>query len=245
MRIKELAATRVRYGYKRIYILLRREGWPVNHKRVYRLYCEEGLHLRAKRPKRRVMAAHRATRPVATKTNESWSMDFVSDNLFNGKRFRALTVVDNFSRECLGMLVDQGIPGEQVVQFIKTLSWRRGAPERIFLDNGPEFVGKALDQWAYQQDVTLDFSRPGKPTDNALIESFNGRFRDECLNAHWFLSLQDAQEKIEQWRTEYNTFRPHSSLEDLTPQEYAKRSTPAPRVRNQRNFLSPTGTEKG
>lgn len=245
MRIKELAATRVRYGYKRIYILLRREGWPVNHKRVYRLYCEEGLHLRAKRPKRRVMAAHRATRPLTAKINESWSMDFVSDSLFNGKRFRALTIVDNFSRECLGIWVDQSIKGEDVVQFMKRISFNRGAPERVFLDNGPEFIGKALDRWAYENQVTLDFSRPGKPTDNALIESFNGSFRDECLNAHWFLSLQDAQEKIEQWRTEYNTFRPHSSLEDLTPQEFAKRSTPATRVPKPRQILSPTGTEKG
>ena len=143
------------------------------------------------------------------------------------------------------MLVDQRIHGEQVVQFMKDISWRRGAPERVFLDNGPEFVGKALDHWAYQQGVTLDFSRPGKPTDHALIESFNGRFRDECLHAHWFVSLQDAQEKIERWRTEDNTFRPHSSLEDLTPQEFATRSTPATRGPNQRHFLSPTGTEKG
>jgi putative transposase len=222
MRLRELAATRIRYGYRRMYIVLRREGWRVNHKRVYRLYCEEGLHLRAKRPKRRKMAAHRAHRPDATSMNESWSMDFVSDGLFNGRRFRSLTVVDNFSRECLGIWVDESIKGDDVVRFIKRLALKRGAPERVFLDNGPEFIGKALDKWAYQHQVTLDFSRPGKPTDNAVIESFNGSFRDECLNAHWFLSLQDAREKIESWRIEYNTFRPHSSLGDLTPSDFAE-----------------------
>ena len=222
-RIKELAAARLRYGYRRIYILLRQEGWKVNHKRVYRLYCEEGLHLRLKRPKRRISAAHRANRPEATRINESWSMDFVSDNLFNGRRIRSLTVVDNFSRECLGIWVDQSIRGEDVVKFIKRISCNRGVPERVFLDNGPEFIGKALDKWAYENKVTLDFSRPGKPTDNAFIEPFNGSFRDECLNLHWFLSLQDAKEKIESWRDEYNTFRPHSSLDDLTPREFAKR----------------------
>ena len=135
MRIRELAATRIRYGYRRIYIVLRREGWRVNHKRVYRLYGEEGLHLRSKRPKRRKMAAHRAHRPDATRRNESWSMDFVSDGLFNGRRFRSLTVVDNFSRECLGIWVDQSIKGEEVVRFMQQLTLKRGAPQRVFLDN--------------------------------------------------------------------------------------------------------------
>ena len=135
MRLRELAATRIRYGYRRMYIVLRREGWRVNHKRVYRLYCEEGLHLRAKRPKRRRMAAHRANRPEATSMNESWSMDFVSDGLFNGRRFRSLTVVDNFSRECLGIWVDQSIKGDDVVGFMQRLAMKRGAPARVFLDN--------------------------------------------------------------------------------------------------------------
>lgn len=244
MRIKELAETRIRYGYKRITILLRREGWVVNHKRVYRLYCEEGLHLRSKRPKRRKMAAHRANRPEATRLNESWSMDFVSDGLFNGRRFRSLTLVDNFSRECPGILVDQSIKGEDVVRMIRRIGFQRGVPDRIFLDNGPEFVGKALDKWAYENQVTLDFSRPGKPTDNAFIESFNGTFRDECLNAHWFLSLLDAKEKIESWREEYNTFRPHSSLGDLTPLEFAENNANLDQ-KNTRLFLSPTGTDLG
>lgn len=244
LRIKELACARVRYGYQRIYILLRREGWKVNHKRVYRLYCEEGLHLRSKRPKRRISAAHRANRPEATKINESWSMDFVSDNLFNGRRIRSLTVVDNFSRECLGIWVEQSIRSEDVVKFMKRISWIRGIPERVFLDNGPEFIGKALDRWAYENKVTLDFSRPGKPTDNAFIESFNGSFRDECLNLHWFLSLKDAKEKIEKWREEYNTFRPHSSLDDLTPKEFAEKHA-EPDGNHSRIYLSATGTENG
>jgi putative transposase len=190
------------------------------------------------------MAAHRANCPEAKRLDESWSMDFVSDGLFDGRRFRSLTVVDSFSRECLGIWVDQSIKGEDVVRFMKRISWQRGAPERVFLDNGPEFIGKGLDKWAYENQVTLDFSRPGKPTDNAFIESINGSFRDECLNAHLFLSLQDAREKIESWRTGYNTFRPHSSLGNLTPSKYAKNHEGSDQEYI-RFLLSPTGTENG
>lgn len=199
MRIREIAAVRVRYGYQRIHVLLRREGWLVNHKRVYRLYCLEGLHLRCKRPRRHVSAAHRVERVLASRPDESWSMDFVSDALFDGRRLRALTVIDNFTRESLAVEVDQGITGQRVAEVLEGISSTRGSfPERIFLDNGPEFVSKALDLWAYEHGVTLDFSRPGKPTDNAMIESFNGRLRDECLNVNWFLSLEDARAKIGQ-----------------------------------------------
>ncbi len=222
MRIREIAATRVRYGYKRIHVLLRREGWKVNHKRVYRLYCQEGLHLRNKRPRRHVSAAHRVERPLASRPNESWSMDFISDALFDGRRLRALTVIDNFTRECPAIEVAQGITGKRVVEVLEAISDKRGLPERIFLDNGSEFVSRALDLWAYENGVTLDFSRPGKPTDNAMIESFNGRFRDECLNVNWFLSLEDARAKIEAWRRDYNDSRPHSSLGDRTPREFAR-----------------------
>ncbi len=148
-------------------------------------------------------------------------MDFVSDALFNGKRFRALTVVDDFSRECVSILVDQGIKEKDVAGTLGFLKLVRGLPERIRVDNGPEFISKDLDKWAYQNGVTLAYSRPGKPIDNAHIESFNGSFRDECLNAHWFLSLEDARAKIEAWRIEYNDFRPHSSLGNMTPAEYA------------------------
>jgi putative transposase len=221
LRIRDLAATRTRYGYFRIYILLRREGWFVNHKRVYRLYREDGLSLRLKKPRRNVSAANRDRQPAAAAANEMWSMDFVSDALFDGRRLRALTVVDAFTREALAIDVDQGIKGEQVVEVMARISSIRGAPRTIRVDNGPEFISKALDRWAYENGVTLDFSRPGKPTDNAFVESFNGRLRDECLNTHWFLSLEDARAKIEAWRRDYNESRPHTSLGWLTPVEYA------------------------
>ena len=221
-RIKEIAAVRVRYGYRHIHVLLRREGWPVNVKRVHRLYRLEGLNLRAKRPRRHVMAARRAERPLPSCPNEVWAMDFVSDTLFNGKRFRALTVVDAYTRECLAIHVDQGIKGEQVVDVMDRLLFDRGCPPaKIRVDNGPEFVSRALDHWAYINRVTLDFSRPGKPKDNAFVESFNGRLRDECLNTHWFLSLDDARAKIEAWRKDFNESRPHTSLGFMTPAEFA------------------------
>ena len=221
LRIRDLSQTRVRYGYFRIYILLRREGWLVNHKPVYRLYREDGLSLRLKRPRRHVSAAGRERQPAAGAPNELWSMDFVSDALFDGRRLRALTVVDAYTREALTIEVDQGIKGEQVVDAVTRIAVRRGAPRTIRVDNGPEFVSKALDRWAYENAVTLDFSRPGKPTDNAFVESFNGRLRDECLNTHWFLSLADARTKIEAWRRDYNESRPHTSLGWKTPNEYA------------------------
>ena len=178
LRIRDLARTRVRYGYFRIYILLRREGWPINHKRVYRLYRNDGLSLRLKRPRRHVSAVNRERSAAASAPNTLWSMDFVSDALFDGRRLRALTVVDAYTREALVIEVDSGIKGEQVVEAMSRITMVRGAPESIRVDNGPE-------RWAYENVVRLDFSRPGKPTDNAFIESFNGRLRDECLNAHW------------------------------------------------------------
>jgi putative transposase len=218
-RIRELAEARVRYGYRRIHILLRREGFKVSKHRVHRLYREEGLSLRRKRPRRHVSAARRAERPEAQGRNESWSMDFVSDSLFDGRRFRALTLVDNFSRESLAIRAAPKLHGSDVAEVLDEVVEKRGKPVRIYLDNGPEFISKALDLWAYQAGVTLDFSRPGKPTDNAYIESFNGSFRDECLNTNWFLSMEDARTKIETWRREYNEFRPHSSLGERTPSE--------------------------
>lgn len=220
-RIIEIAQTRVRYGMWRVYILLRREGWRDNHKRIYRIYKEEGLNLRSKRPLRKRSAAHRLARPECTAMHQCWSMDFVADQLFDGRKFRALTVVDNYSRKCLAIEADQGLRGEQVVSVMEGLKAHYGkVPERIQVDNGSEFISKALDKWAYDNGVILDFSRPGKPTDNPYIESFNGSFRDECLNVHWFLSLEDAREKIETWRREYNEFRPHNSLGDLSPEMY-------------------------
>ncbi|MEN7431163.1 IS3 family transposase [Chromobacterium sp. TRC.1.1.SA] len=216
-RIREIAATRIRYGARRIHILLRREGWLINHKKTYRIYCEEGLNLRRKR---RVAAAHRQIRPAASNLNACWSMVFVVDQLFNSRQIRALTVVDNFSRESLAITVDCALKAVDVVATMRHVQALRGTPQRIQVDNGSEFISMALDQWAYEQGVTLDFSRPGKPTDNAFIESFNGSLRDECLNMHWFLSLDDARDKIECWRQDYNEFRPHSSLGDQIPSEF-------------------------
>jgi putative transposase len=225
-RIVEIANTRIRYGCERIYTLLRREGWSDNHKRIHRVYKEEGLNLRSKRPKRNKSGAHRLDRIAFTHKNQCWSMDFVADQLFDGRKFRSLTVIDNYTRKCLGILVGQSIKAEQVVSFIDFLQVKeKGIPKRIQVDNGSEFISKALDKWAYDNRVTLDFSRPGKPTDNAFIESFNGSFRDECLNTNWFLSLHDAEEKIERWRIEYNQYRPHSSLNGLTPSEMEERET--------------------
>lgn len=174
----------MRYSDFRIYILLRREGRLVNHKRVYRLYRKDGLSLRLGRPRRNASAANRERQPAASAPNEMWSMDFVSDALFDGRRLRALTVVDALTREALAIDVDQSIKGEQVAQAMTRIASVRGAPKTIRVDNGPEFISKALDRWAYENGVTLDVSRPGKPTDNAFVESINGRLRDECLNSH-------------------------------------------------------------
>ncbi len=180
-------------------------------------------------------------RPELSTIDQCWSMDFVADNLYNGRRIRALTVVDNFSRECLDIHVDSSIKGNQVVarlEWLRVISGRK--PIRIQVDNGSEFISKALDKWAYENEVVLDFSRPGKPTDNLFIESFNGSFRDECLNTHWFLSVSDARTKIETWRKEYNEFRPHSSLEDQTPNDFAlAHKTPS----EGQIFIYLTGTE--
>ena len=220
-RIREIAEVRVRYGIERICVLLKREGWKDNWKRIYRIYKEEGLNLRSKRPKRNKSAAHRMERPDINGLNICWSMDFVCDQLFNGQRFRALTVVDNYSRKCLCIQTGKSIKGGDVVKIMELISLIRGSyPQRIQVDNGSEFISKSLDKWAYDNEVILDFSRPGKPTDNPFIESFNGSFRDECLNVNWFLSMADAQEKINQWKWEYNHFRPHSSLDQKTPVEF-------------------------
>ena len=227
-RMKEIAVTRIRYGSRRIYTLLRREGWKDNHKRVHRVYKEEGLNLRSKRPRRNKAAAHRLERPDSAGLHQLWSMDFVSDALFNGSKFRCLTIVDNYSRECLAIRVGQSLKGTDVVAALEQILSQRGlVPERIQTDNGSEFISKEMDRWAYDNGVVMDYSRPGKPTDNPFIESFNGSFRDECLNAHWFLSLEDAAEKIEAWRIEYNNFRPHSSLDDMTPAEFIENSSKA------------------
>jgi len=221
MRLKELAAVRVHYGYRRLHVLLQREGWQVNSKRVYRLYREEQLGLRRRRPKRRVSCKTRVERSEATRMNDCWAMDFMSDELFNGRKIRLLTIVDHFTRESLAIEVAGKLQGGDVVAALERLARTRQLPATIRVDNGPEFTSKALDLWAYSHQVKLDFSRPGKPTDNAFIESFNGSVRAECLNENWFLSLEDAQEKIEAWRNDYNNHRPHSALCNLAPREFA------------------------
>jgi putative transposase len=216
-RIKEIAETRVRYGYRRIHVLLRREGWPVNVKRVCRLYREQGLQLRNKSPKRRVKAKLRDGRSPATEPNQVWAMDFVHDQLFDGRKIRVLTIVDTFTRLSPAIDVRQSYRGANVVETLERAAGEIGYPKTIRLDNGPEFISRELDLWAFMHDVTLDFSRPGKPTDNAFIESLNGKFRAECLNVHWFLSLDEARGKCEAWRRDYNEVRPHSAIGNLVP----------------------------
>lgn len=229
-RIKEICETRVRYGYRRVHVLLRREGWAVNAKRIYRLYKEMGLQLRNKVPKRRVKARLRDDRRPATRTNETWAIDFVHDQLATGRKIRILTILDTYSRFSPAVDPRYTYRGEDVVQALERVCRDMGYPQAIRVDQGSEFISRDLDLWAYQKDVVLDFSRPGKPTDNAFIESFNGKLRAECLNAHWFMSLDDTRTKMEAWRRDYNEVRPHSSLGQKPPIELMKRVPAVPPV---------------
>jgi putative transposase len=192
--------------------MLRREGWRHGQNKTRRIYRELGLQLRNKTPKRRVKAKLRDDRKPATRSNETWAMDFVHDQLATGRKFRVLTVVDIFSRFSPALEPRFTFRGTDVVEILERVCNEVGFPATIRVDQGTEFVSRDLDVWAYQRGVTLDFSRPGKPTDNAFIEAFNGRFREECLNAHWFLTLADAQEKVENWRRYYNEERPHGAI---------------------------------
>jgi putative transposase len=220
-KIRELAHQRRRFGCPRIHLMLRREGFVVNHKRTERIYREEGLSLR-RRKCRKTAAMARVILPAPIKPNERWSMDFVTDSIVTGRRFRALVIVDDYSRECPVIDVDTSLGGRRVVSVLEKLSELRGLPEVITIDNGPEFAGKVLDGWAYRRGVKLNFIRPGKPVENAYAESFIGRLRDECLNENWFISLSHAREVIESWRIDYNEGRPHTSLGGLTPREYVE-----------------------
>jgi putative transposase len=222
-RIAEIAALKRRYGYRRIHVLLRREGWRVNRKLTYRLYREAGLTVR-RRKRKRIGPFERKPLPKPTAANRSWSMDFVSDGLADGRRIRCLAIVDDCTRECVALEVDTSITGTRVKAVLQRLADTRGLPRSITVDHGPEFEGQVLDAWAYSTNVQLSFIRPGKPNENAYIESFNGKFRDECLNEHWFITMAQARRSIESWRIEYNTERPHSSLGDMTPEEFAERS---------------------
>ena len=223
MRIREIAHSRPRFGYERIHILLRREGWRVERNRVHRLYRLEGLQVRMRVRRRKRMSLHRGPVPAATTANEYWSMDFVHDQLATGRTFRVLTVIDQWSRESVLLEANFSLTGQSVVEALRTVAVRRPLPKAITVDHGTEFTSKALDEWAWRRGVELDFTRPGKPTENALIESFNGRLRDECLNVNEFVSLDDAKELIEAWRRDYNEHRPHGALGHLTPSEYASR----------------------
>jgi len=223
-RLKEVAARRMRFGYRRLTALLEREGIPANHKRVYRLYREEGLAMRI-RQRRRIRWNGAAAHPAATRRNERWSMDFVSDCVSSGKVIRMLTIVDDCTRECPVIEVDTSLGGLRVRRVLDRMAIEHGLPEAIVVDNGPEFRGRALAAWSEQRGVRLEFIQPGKPVQNAYIESFNGRLRDECLNANWFTSLNDARRKIETWRQDYNEQRPHSSLNYLPPAEFARTAT--------------------
>ena len=220
-RIREIAEQHVSWGYPRVWIKLRREGWRVNRKRVYRLYKLEGLCMGRHKPRRHRSSSPRVERAEATRRNESWSMDFMADQLFDGRKFRLLTIVDDFTRESVAIEVGQWLTGDRVAEVLDRVGRVRGLPDQIRVDNGTEFTSKRLDQWAYLNHVKLAFSRRGKPTDNALIEAFNGRLRAEYLNENWFLSLADATEKVERWRRHYNDERPHSALGNLAPKEFA------------------------
>ena len=215
------AAERSRFGYRRLHVLIARDGTAVNHKRVYRLYRQAGLQVRRRRRKR-LTRGERVPLPTPSRRGERWSMDFTLDTLADGRAFRTLNIVDDYTRECLAIEVDRSLPGLRVTRVLERLRATHGLPQSIVLDNGPEFAGRTLEAWAYAAKVTLCFIRPGKPIENAYVESFNGKFRDECLNEHWFVSLADAQGQIEGWRIDYNTVRPHSALDDLTPQQFAE-----------------------
>ncbi len=221
LRIREIAQTRVRYGYRKIRVLLNREGWKVGKKLVYRLYKEEGLTLRHKPRRKRRAAMHRRERFRPTAPNQVWGLDFVADQLADGRRFRALTVLDVFTRESLAIEVGQRLRGEDVVGALNQIRQKRGTPKLLFCDNRSEFTSQIMDLWAYHSQVQIDFSRPGMPTDNAHVESFNGTLRAECLDVHWFATLTEAKQVIEDWRREYNESRPHRSLGERTPSEFA------------------------
>ena len=223
-RMKELADRRRRFGCRRLHVLLRREALVINHKRTERVYKEEHPSLRIRRRKKRA-AETRVVQPAAQRPNELWAMDFLSDALADGRRFRVLPILDTFNRECLRMEVDTSIGGKRVAAVLSRISALKGLPQTITVDNGPEFISNAMDAWAHVRGIKLQFSRPGKPVDNAFMESFNGKFRDECLNENWFFSLDHARQVIEEWRIDYNRHRPHSSLGDLSPEEFMRRLT--------------------
>lgn len=217
----ELSELRPRWGCPRLFELLRRDGFKDNYKRVERLYVEAGLCLKSRKGKKK-KAKLRLTLQKPTRPNEIWSMDFMQDQLYDGRRFRTFNLADEFTRESLAIYVDRSIRSNAVVEILNQIINLRGKPMTIICDNGPEFDSQAVDLWAYQNGITISFIDPGKPVQNAYIESFNGKFRDECLNVNWFTSLEHARFEIAAWREDYNQNRPHSSLQYKTPNEFAK-----------------------
>jgi putative transposase len=236
IRLRDLAFARVRFGYRRLTVLLQREGWKVGRRRVQRLYRAEGLMVRTQHRRKRASQL-RVPLATATAANQRGSMGFVTERLENGRYFRILTLIDQFSRECLLLWADVSLTGQKVVFCLQKLTAGRGLPLAITVDNGAEFCSRAMDAWAYQTGVKLDFIRPGRPVENGFVESFNGRLRDECLNVNLFFDLADVRDKLESWRQDYNTIRPHGSLGDLPPAEYAQRA-----MRTQ--FETPSTSEK-
>jgi putative transposase len=217
-RLQTLAAERPRFGYRRLHVLLRREGHRINHKRVYRLYQAAGLAVR-RRTRKRVARTRVVHSAIGQMPNANWTLDFVSDALDWGRRIRVLSVLDSCTREALAIEVNTSLPSAAVIRVLEQVIDDRGQPGEIVMDNGPELTSRRLDQWAYERGIQLRFIEPGKPVQNALIESFNGRLRDACLNQHWFTSLAHAQQIIEDWRRDDNQVRPHSSLGYRTPKE--------------------------
>ncbi len=218
-RLKALAAERPRFGQRRLWRMMRRSGIVINHKRVERLYREEGLQVRRKKRKR-LSGRRENIMAFPVRPNQTWSMDFVYDTLTSGRAFRSLTIVDNFTKLAPAIEADFSLPGARVARVLDWLRETHGLPETIIVDNGTEFVSRALDTWAHKNKVALHFIQPGKPNQNCYIESFNGRYRDEFLNQHVFQTLEEAQDLIEAWRDDYNRLRPHSSLKGLTPHEF-------------------------
>lgn len=221
-RLRALAAERRRFGYRRLHILLAREGVRLNHKRLFRLYREERLGVRKRGGRKRALGT-RAPMALPQGSNQRWSLDFVSDALASGRRFRVLAVVDDFTRECLGLVVDTSLTGARVVRELDRIAERRGYPLMVVSDNGTELTSHAVLRWQEERAVLWHYIAPGKPQQNGFVESFNGRFRDECLNEHLFASLVAARRIIEAWRIDYNTERPHTSLDGLTPEAFATR----------------------
>jgi putative transposase len=214
-----LAAQRPRFGYRRLHALLRREGIIINHKRLERLYREEGLAVR-RRTRKSLTPILRGRPALPQRVNEQWALDFLQDALASGRKLRVLSIIDVFTREALALEVDTSLPGSRVVRVLERLCGQRERPAQLVLDNGPELISRALEQWAHEHTVTLHFIEPGKPMQNAHCESFHGRLRDECLNEHWFLGLGDARRIVETWRQDYNQVRPHSALSYQTPEAF-------------------------